>query len=92
MKEIIRGIILGVFGLLLAFIGIYLVQHEFVNYGIIVLAITFAYILFCISYFVSKGNPEKTYEIKVNNILRTYDSILARGKDVPNLDNRILLY
>ena len=38
--------------------------------------------------FVRYGNPQMSYESKVNGILNTFDSILVRSSSVPNLDGR----
>ena len=91
MKISLRGLLLIVLAIILGVVGIYLYSIGHLGYSILTISIFI--VLFIMGIVVISNNitPEKSYESKIKDIINTYDSILVRSNNIPNLEGRNII-
>ena len=69
------------------------ILYKYILYGYCILSITFGivFLLLGISNLLKGQSPEKKYDSEIKDILKTFDSILVKSSEIPNLDNRNII-
>ena len=69
------------------------ILYKYIIYGYCILSITFGivFLLLGISNLLKSQSPEKKYDSEIKDILKTFDSILVKSSEIPNLDNRNII-
>ena len=67
--------------------------YRYVLYGYCILFFTFGIVLLLLALnsIVKNKSPEMIYQSFIKDILKTFDSILVKSSEVPNLDNRNII-
>ena len=91
MKKNIKGFLLLVIAIISIIVGI-VVQKNNVSYAIFFYTIGGILCLVGIEFAFSSRDPIVIYEKKIKNILNTYDSILVRSSNVPDLEDKTIIY
>lgn len=69
------------------------ILYKYIIYGYCILSIIFGivFLLLGISNLLKSQSPEKKYDSEIKDILKTFDSILVKSSEIPNLDNRNII-
>ena len=69
------------------------ILYKYILYGYCILSITLGivFLLLGISNLLKGQSPEKKYDSEIKDILKTFDSILVKSSEIPNLDNRNII-
>ena len=69
------------------------ILYKYILYGYCILSITFGivFLLLGISNLLKSQSHEKKYDWEIKDILKTFDSILVKSSEIPNLDNRNII-
>lgn len=94
MKRDVKNLIILVVSVLLFGLGIFFMISDYIQYGILTIVIDIVIFIVLFKSFNIEKDPIKSYELRIKSTLNTYDSILVRNKEIPNLENRniIMLY
>ena len=69
------------------------ILYKYILYGYCILSITLGivFLLLGISNLLKNQSPEKKYNSEIKDILKTFDSVLVKSSEIPNLDNRNII-
>ena len=69
------------------------ILYKCILYGYCILSITLGivFLLLGISNLLKNQSPEKKYNTEIKDILKTFDSVLVKSSEIPNLDNRNII-
>lgn len=88
--------VLKILGLLILIAGMaaasyYLYTQGYVNYLIVTGPITIILVIVLINFILSNRSEEALYNSKLRSILKTYDSVLVKSKNLPKLDAKNII-
>lgn len=88
--------VLKILGLLLLIAGLgaasyYLYTQGYMNYLIVTGPVTLILVLILINFILNNRSEEALYKSKVRQILKTYDSVLVKSKNLPKLDAKNII-
>ena len=92
MKVSVRGIILIVIAIVFGLGGVYLLNTDLKGYSILCVAIALVSLFIGITFIIDNSSPERIYSSNVKEILNTFDSILVKSSNVPNLEGKNILF
>lgn len=89
-KEIkIGALVLSV--IVLVSLSIYLYTHEYTSYLIISATLSVIMAIVTANFIITNRSEESMYRSKVNQILKTYDSILVKSNNLPKLEEKNII-
>ena len=88
MKSSIKGILLVILAVLFSLAGIYLMNTELKGYSIFSVSVAVVLLFMGITYIIDNSSPERVYASNIKEILNTFDSVLVKSNNIPNLDGR----
>lgn len=91
MKTSMKGIILIVLAILFSLAGIYLMNTNLKGYSIFSVSVALVLLFMGITYIIDNSSPERIYASNIKEILNTFDSVLVKSNNVPNLEGRNII-
>lgn len=91
MKTSMKGIILVFLAILFSLAGIYLMNVNLKGYSIFAISVSLVLLFMGITYIIDNSSPERVYASNIKEILNTFDSVLVKSNNVPNLEGRNII-
>ena len=91
MKKEYKIGVLSILLIALAILSYILYVNVYLNYMIISITFTIICAIVLINYILNNRSVESIYQSKVRKILKTYDSILVKSKNLPKLDEKNII-
>lgn len=86
-----KTIIMSIITLLMFFLSFILIANDYMNMVPVTFTITALLFIYMIIKVFSKNDKKSIYKRKLQNILKTYDSLLVYSKNKYDIDNNNLL-
>ena len=91
MKRNNLAIVSGVFGILILITGWILYRTEYSKYTIVLVVIGLILLIATIICLLNEKDEDSLYNSSIRNILKTYESVLVRTKNIPELKGKKVL-
>ncbi len=91
MERMIKtgGLIVSV--IVLGIISGYLYMNDYKSYLIITATLTVIMVIVTVNYIFTNRSEESRYKSKINQILKTYDSVLVKSNNLPKLEDKNII-
>ena len=91
MKNNMKGIILVILAIGFSLAGVYLMNSNLKGYSIFSVSVALVLLFMGITYIIDNSSPERMYSSNIKEILNTFDSVLVKSNNIPNLEGRNII-